>query len=153
MKRRTWAGELLLACGVLHTLVGLALGWPALAEVLDRGVLNSAYQVDLRALPGYAYRDWVRGFLVDGGDVPRVLWFLWSGIPWMMLGYWGRRVERDTGASLPEWLGWSLLAYAAGGLVALPLSGFWLVASASIYAIVVARRASASEAARLLGAS
>jgi hypothetical protein len=141
MRRYSWTGEALIGCGVLHTLVGVLLGWPALREIASRRVINSAYQVDFHTLPHYGYPDWVTGFVRDGGDVPRVVWFLWSGFPWMMLGYWARRLERGTGESMPEWLGWSLLVYAGAALLLLPVSGFWLVASVAVYAIVIARSA------------
>jgi Family of unknown function (DUF6463) len=43
---------------------------------------------------------------------------------------------------LPAFLGWSLLALGAAGVILMPVSGFWVVLPQAVMMIVVARRES-----------
>lgn len=107
------SGSWLIATGVLHNLVGLALGGAVIGSILEGGVLNAATRMDQQA----------------------IFWFEVSGLLMMMLGGVMRRSER-AGEGLPTWLGWSLLALGLTGAACMPASGFWLVVAQGVWLLV-----------------
>ena len=101
-------GRLLLATGIIHTLVGLLAYAAPLADIGRAGVVN--------AVGTHADRD-------------AAVWFLLSGVLLITLGGLSRWAQRHTG-TLPAFLGWTLLAVAAAVAILMPLSGWPLVAAA-----------------------
>ena len=148
-RQRSWGGELLIANGIVHTAMGIVLGWPSLREMLEKGLFNSVYELELSGLPYASYSEWLSGFAELGGARPRVFWFLWTGFPLIMLGAWARRLEIELGRPVPEWLAWSLALYAGVGAILVTVTGFWIGLACSVYLVVVARRARTTAPSRL----
>jgi hypothetical protein len=116
-----YSGRLLMGTALLHNAVGIAIYARPLANILRDGGLNAVEP----------HRDRTTAF-----------WFLVSGGLIFTLGQFTDWTEqRDT--ALPPSLGWSLLAFGAGGAFLMPVSGFWLVIPQGIAAL---RRASKREA-------
>jgi hypothetical protein len=98
------AGHLIIAIGVLHTVVGLILGAGPLAAIFRDGYVGA----------------------VDGHfDRMAIAWFLLFGFVLMLAGDAVRAIE-DTAATVPPRLGYALGAIALLGGTAMPVSGFWL---------------------------
>lgn len=99
------SGNILLATGILHNLIGFVMGWTVLTDIVRSGFVNSVNtEIDRNA----------------------IFWFLFSGFIMMVLGKlmqdW---LEADW--LLPKWLGISLLLLSLMGCIMMPVSGFWLV--------------------------
>ena len=103
-----FGGPLLLATGIIHTLVGLLAYAAPLADIGRAGVFN--------AVGSHADRD-------------AAVWFLLSGVLLITLGQLSRWVQQQTG-TLPAFLGWTLLGVAAAIAILMPVSGWPLVAAA-----------------------
>jgi Family of unknown function (DUF6463) len=59
---------------------------------------------------------------------PLAFWFLAAGLQLILLGALTDWIEaRRPRMQLPRFFGWTLLAFAVGGIVLLPVSGFWLL--------------------------
>jgi Family of unknown function (DUF6463) len=117
-KPRVTNGLLLLSIGVIHNLLGLAVGLglpgvtPAslggrrlLAEIASEGMFGSVEPDLWRML---------------------LFWFLFFGFAIMILGFSLHRTERAR-HPLPRALAWQLGGLALLGGVLIPASGFWLV--------------------------
>lgn len=105
MGLRHRSGVLLQATAIGHNLLGVILFWRPLQAMLSAGMFNSVVPHPERAA---------------------VFWFLLFGALLWVLGTltnWAERMYHD----LPRSLGWGLLAIALMGILALPVSGFWLV--------------------------
>lgn len=104
------SGNLLIATGVLHNLIGFVMGWSVLTDIVRSGFINSINeQMDRNA----------------------VFWFLFGGFTMIMLGKLMQDyLEADW--QLPKWLGLSLLALSLIGCIMMPVSGFWLVVPQAI---------------------
>ncbi len=109
MQAIKFSGYYLLATGVIHSAVGLIMGWSILVGMHQAGWWNT---------------------VEAGGQInfarSAILWFLVLGFFWMLLGYLMQQWLRYSDRPLPALLGWGMLA--AGVLVAfiLPVSGAWL---------------------------
>ena len=103
-----FGGSLLIATGVIHTLVGLLAYAAPLADIGRAGVVN--------AVGSHADRD-------------AAVWFLLSGVLLLTLGRVCRWARRQTG-TLPAFVGWTMLGIAAAVAVLMPASGWPLVAAA-----------------------
>lgn len=99
------SGNLLIAIGVLHNLIGFTMGWGVLSEIARSGFVNSINQeMDRNA----------------------IFWFLFCGFMLMIIGKMIQEKLQEDGR-VPRWLGMSLLSLAGVGVVMMPLSGIWLV--------------------------
>ncbi len=114
-----YVGELLMATGVLHTLVGLRAFRAPLAVIGRDGVVNTVARTPDRRL---------------------AVWFLLYGLSTIHLGGLTRWAHHRTG-TLPAFHGRALLGIAGLGVVLMPHSGFWLVLPQAALALVAARRA------------
>ena len=108
---------LLLATGIIHTLVGLLAYAAPLADIGRAGVFN--------AVGTHADRD-------------AAVWFLLSGVLLITLGQLARWAQRQTG-TLPAFVGWTLLGVAAAVAILMPASGWPLVAAAGGLLLAAAR--------------
>jgi hypothetical protein len=98
------AGAVVIGIGILHTVVGLALGAAPLGDILRHGYVGA----------------------VDGHfDRMAIAWFLLFGFVLMLAGDAIRVVEQSMRA-VPPRLAYGLGAIALVGAVAMPVSGFWL---------------------------
>lgn len=99
---------MLVAIGILHCGVGVALSWNVLAAWNTAGWWHSIEGAESMHMDRFA-----------------ILWFQVAGLGWITLGWLMQAWLRRFG-SLPAVLGWALLV--TGALVAyvLPVSGAWL---------------------------
>jgi len=112
-------GELLMATGVLHTLVGLR-----------------AFRAPLAAIG----RDGVVGAVARAPERRLAFWFLFVGLLTIQMGGLTRWAQRRTG-TLPAFHGRALLGLSVLGALLMPRSGFWLLLPQAALALLVARRA------------
>jgi Family of unknown function (DUF6463) len=103
--RRRWIGRWILVVGVLHALLGFGIYIDSVAAVVREGLWNT-----------------VNG-TVQGR--PEAFWFIAAGFLLMLLGALTSWIEARL--EPPRFLGWTLLAFAAVGIVMMPVSGFWLL--------------------------
>lgn len=106
-------GNLLIATGVLHNIIGFVMGWSVLTEIVKSGFINS---------------------INDEMDRNAIFWFLFAGFMMMSLG----KLMQDCLESdwrLPKWLGTTLLILSLIGCIMMPVSGFWLVVPQAILII------------------
>ena len=96
-----------MAVGVWHTLFGLWWFAAPLARVARGGAWGAV------------------GWSTDGRAL--AFWFLAAGAFALLAGGLVDYLETH-GGPLPEWLGWGLVSVALVGGVAIPVSGFWLLA-------------------------
>jgi hypothetical protein len=96
-------GTLLVATGVLHNLVGFAMGAPWLVEIAADGFVGAIEPEPMRMT---------------------LFWFVWFG--WMLIFAGGLLGELERRGGIPAVFGWGLLGVAVGGGLAIPASGFWL---------------------------
>lgn len=99
--------------------------WPVGALLFGIGGLH------LAAAPLF-YGDQLRALVKDGvfnagDDHADVAWYLVAGLGLLPLAGVVRQLELG-GDPLPRWVGWSLLAAGAFGVVLMPTGGFWLFA-------------------------
>jgi len=114
-----YVGELLMATGVLHTLVGLRAFRAPLAAIGRDGMVNAVARAPDRRL---------------------AFWFLLYGLSTIQMGGLTRRAHHRTG-TLPAFHGRALLGIAGLGVMLAPRAGFWLVLPQAALALVAARRA------------
>jgi hypothetical protein len=114
-----FAGQTLMRIGALHTLslFGLLILLGTLVDIAQDGVFNAV------------------GLYPDR---QAALWSLIMGVSLMLMGYLARWPQHCTG-TLPAALGWTLLAIAAVGVVLLPVSGFWLIILAAVFALAASQ--------------
>jgi len=112
-----YVGEMLMATGVLHTLVGVRAFRAPLAAIGRDGVVGVGARAPERRL---------------------ALWFLLFGLSIIQLGGLTRWAYRRTG-TLPAVHGWALLGISGLGALLMPRSGFWVVLPQATLALVVAR--------------
>lgn len=117
-KRRTFSGEVQIALGILHMLIGLRKYAKPLAAMRQDGVLNSVKD-----------------------DVHRkvAFWYFITGFSLIMDGFLVHWVLRQKGV-LPASHGWSMLAMAVAGVTLVPRSGFWLVMALALLHLRVVRQ-------------
>ena len=99
------SGNLLIATGILHNVIGFAMGWNVLTEIVRSGFVNS---------------------IKNEMDRNAIFWFLFAGFMMIALGKL-MQDWLDADWLLPKWLGLSLLFLSLIGCIMMPASGFWLV--------------------------
>jgi uncharacterized membrane protein YecN with MAPEG domain len=106
-KVKTWkySGIFLIATGILHIIVAIALGKDAFLEIIQNGIVNVTSQ------------DYTCAF---------AFWFLICGIFVILLGqvlhYYIKKEQKPA----PLSFGYSLLILTIFGCIVEPISGFWL---------------------------
>lgn len=100
-----YGGEMLMATGALHTVVGLWLFREPLNAIRRDGFIDTVLPHEDREL---------------------AFWFMIGGAGLLMTGQLASWTQRRTG-TLPPALGWSLLGTSAVGAALMPRSGFWLM--------------------------
>ena len=98
-------GNLLIATGIIHNLIGFIMGWSVLTEIASSGFVNS---------------------INDEMDRNAIFWFLFGGFMMIIMGKL-MQSYLESGCHLPKWLGMSFLVLALVGCIMMPVSGFWLV--------------------------
>ena len=119
MKAWKYSGIFLIATGILHTIVAIALGKDAFIEIIRDGVINVISQDCTRAL---------------------AFWFLICGIFVIFLGqvlhYYIKREQKPA----PLFLGYSMLILTIFGCIIEPVSGFWLFLPQALIIIIANRK-------------
>jgi hypothetical protein len=106
MKIWKYSGILLVATGILHTIVAIILGWDAFVGIIRDGLLINV-----------ASRDITHEF---------ALWFLICGVFVVLLGQVVHLYITKEQKPAPLTFGYSLLVFTIFGCVIEPVSGFWL---------------------------
>jgi len=119
---RKLSGPALIVIGVLHTIVGVILGYGPLTEIARDGFFNAVEPYDSRMA---------------------VFWFLFAGLVSILLGQLVLWAERHLNRPVPGFIGWQLLVLSIAVTVFIPISGAWLLMVLSISMIAAARRAAA----------
>ena len=104
--------------GAIHELVGLVEGFDVSADIVADGVFDALGD------------DWQRAAL---------FWFHVTGIVLLVSGDLLRAIELETGR-VPKRYGPLLTAIGVGGVVLLPVSGFWLLIAWGLWMSLRARR-------------
>ena len=119
MKIWKLSGIFLVATGILHTIVAIAIGKDAFLEIIRDGVINVTSQDCTRAL---------------------AFWFLICGIFVIFLGqilhYYIKREQKPA----PLFFGYSLLILTILGCIVEPISGFWLFLPQALIIIVANKK-------------
>ncbi len=115
---RVTSGFMLFSIGVIHNLMGLALGLG-----LFKGPTNALAG---RQLIPEIVRDGVVGAFETDPWRMVLFWFLFFGLQTMILGWLVHRLER-AGQPLPPVLAWQIAGLGLAGGLLIPASGFWLV--------------------------
>ena len=100
-----YSGILLIATGVIHTVVGIALGGEYLWEILNDGLFD--------ALGDDAHRNFA-------------FWFLAMGIILIILGHVLHHYISREQKPVPRFIGYYFLGLSVVGCIIVPVSGFWL---------------------------
>ena len=102
---KKFVGELMIGTAILHTVVGLTLGYTQLQAIAQSGLLNS---ID----PHF--------------DRMAIFWFLSYGALLFIIGGMMRWMQRQTGR-LPAWLAWMFWGMGVPSVILMPISGLWLL--------------------------
>ena len=105
MKIWKYSGILLIATGILHTIVAIAMGIDVYAEMIKDGLFNSVKE------------DPMKGF---------VFWFFICGLLIILLGYVTHDYIKKTQSPIPTSIGYSILLLSILGCIVEPISGFGL---------------------------
>lgn len=117
------SANLLIGTGILHIGVGLAV--PELRQPFFRG-MSHGFSDSLEINERYARE---AGF-----------WFELFGVLLIMNGFLMRSYSIDTGGKAPpKWMGWALVACGVGGVLVMPVSGFWTVIPQGVYILLMSR--------------
>ncbi|MEI5907017.1 DUF6463 family protein [Bacillus spongiae] len=109
------SGVFLIATGIIHTIVGLTIGWGIIGEMIQEGLYNSVEtQYDRNA----------------------TVWFLFCGIYWIMIGQFFHFYIKEKNKPIPRFIGWHLFIITLIGLIISPISGFWLFIPQAIIIIM-----------------
>ena len=100
-----YSGIFLIATGILHTIVAIALGKDVFLEIIQDGVINVTSQ------------DFTRAF---------AFWFLVCGFFVILLGQVLHHYIKKEQKPVPLFLGYSMLVLTIFGCIVEPVSGFWL---------------------------
>ena len=110
-----YSGIFLMATGILHSIVAIALGKEVFWEIIQDGVIHVISQ------------DYTRSF---------AFWFLICGIFVILLGgvlhYYIKKEQKPA----PLFLGYSILVLAIFGCIVEPISGFWLFLPQALIMII-----------------
>lgn len=119
MKLWKYSGIFLIATGILHTIVAIALGKDALLGIIQDGVVNVILEDSARAF---------------------AFWFLICGIFVIFLGqilnYYIKREQKPA----PLFFGYSLLILSILGCIVEPISGFCLFIPQALIIIFASRK-------------
>lgn len=115
MKHRI--GMIVIAIGILHTMLGLVKYAGIFGAMVSEGLINTA----------------------GTNERNLAIWFTFCGTVFIMLGYTMKTIEGHTGR-IPSPLGWSMFASAVLGGLILPISGFWALIIPSFLIIVSNRK-------------
>jgi len=118
--RRRWIGRWILVVGVLHALLGFGIYIDSVVAVIRERLWNTV-------------NDTVQGR-------PLAFWFIAAGFLVALAGALTSWIEARL--EPPRFLGWTLLGFAAVGIVMMPVSGFWLLLPPGV--ALVARRVRAA---------
>jgi hypothetical protein len=120
MKIWKYSGIFLVATGILHTIVAVALGWEAFIEIIRNGLLTSVTS---------------RGLSHEFA-----LWFLICGVFVILLGqvlhFYIKREQKPA----PLSFGYSLLVFTIFGCIVEPSSGFWLFLPQALIIIIANKK-------------
>jgi len=105
MKIWKYSGILLIATGILHTIVAIAMGIDVYAGMIKDSLFNSVKE------------DPMKGF---------ALWFFVCGLLVILLGYITHDYIKKTQKPVPSAFGYSILLLSILGCIVEPISGFWL---------------------------
>jgi hypothetical protein len=112
------AGNLLMATGIGHALVGVALFYEALAAILREGFFNA---------------------IAPHMDREAAFWFLLLGPVWFLLGQVVNRAVSHRDTRLLGLLGWHVLVVGVVGAMLMPISGFWILIAVGPWILKAAR--------------
>ena len=114
-----YSGIFLIATGILHTLVAIALGKEAFLKIMKEGLYN-----------------------VTSLDYPRefAIWFFICGIFVILLGQVVHYYIKKEQKPAPLSFGYSLLIFTIFGCIVEPGSGFWLFLPQALIIIVANKR-------------
>ncbi|AWY00544.1 hypothetical protein A8139_11500 [Marinomonas primoryensis] len=108
MKPMKYSGYYLVATGVIHSLIGLALGWNTLIEM---------------------HQDhWLSSTVINGQmlfDREAIVWFLLSGFFWILFGIMLQKALNE-GFTPPLSLAWGFILIGVLTAVIMPISGAYL---------------------------
>lgn len=102
---KKYVGELMIGTAILHTVVGIALGYTQLKAIAQSGLFNS---ID----PHF--------------DRMAIFWFLSYGALLFVIGSMMRWMQQQAGR-LPSWLSWMLWGMGVPSVILMPVSGLWLL--------------------------
>ncbi|OEH92372.1 DUF6463 family protein [Bacillus solimangrovi] len=105
MKLWKLSGVFLIATGIIHTIVGLIIGWTILGEIIKEGLFNT---------------------VVTQHDRNAVIWFILCGVFWIMIGHFLHIYLKEINMPVPRFIGWYFLIISLFGVLISPISGFWL---------------------------
>lgn len=108
MKMIKYSGHFLIATGIIHNLIGLAMGWP---------ILTAMHQ-----------EAWFATTELDGNmlfDRAAIIWFLTSGTFWIVFGLTLKKLIAE-GFIPPMSLGWSFIVIGIALVIIKPVSGAYL---------------------------
>ncbi len=102
---KKYLSEFIFGTALLHTVVGLLLGWEQIRAIASGGFFNA---ID----PHF--------------DRMAIFWFLSYGFLLCVIGGIVR-VMQQSAVPLPSWLSWVFWAMAIPSVILMPVSGFWLL--------------------------
>jgi hypothetical protein len=120
MKIWKYSGIFLIATGILHTIVAIALGWKAFVAIIRDGLLINVTS-----------RDVTHEF---------ALWFFICGVFIILFGQVLHIYIKREQKPAPLSFGYSLLVFTIFGCIVEPGSGFWLFLPQAIIIIVANKR-------------
>ena len=122
-KNKLWKynGIFLIATGIIHSVVGIAVGKDILWAILKDGLLNAIGMDDMRQI---------------------MFWFMLVGVLIIILGHILHYYIKKEQKPAPKLLGYYLLIMSIIGCIAIPTSGFWLFIPQALI-ILFAKRDSA----------
>jgi len=111
MNYTKYSGYFLIGTGVIHSIIGVLLGWPTLVSMHESGWLASTI---------------VNGEMAFNREA--ILWFLTLGAFWIVFGLCLQKMI-DQGFIPPKSLGWGFIVIAAVLIIIVPVSGayFFLI--------------------------
>lgn len=124
-----YSGHFLTATGIIHSIIGLLMGWPILLEMHDA--------------------HWFSSTMVNGEvlfDREAITWFLLAGIFWILFGITLQQAIAQ-GFVPSASLGWGFLIIGSGLVIIMPLSGAYLfIIQGAI--LIIGQRKAANEISR-----
>ncbi|MDP2562798.1 DUF6463 family protein [Psychrobium sp. 1_MG-2023] len=103
-----YSGHFLTITGIIHTLIGLVLGWPIIVDMHNAG--------------------WFSSTVIDGQmmfDREAISWFLFAGLFWVIFGLTLQSAIAQ-GFNPPKSLGWGFVVIGIIVAIIMPASGAYL---------------------------